>query len=184
MFVKQPELTYAEYLDYEYVSSIKHDFVNNQVFAIAGTDANHNLIVCNLVAAIHQCLRGRSLWLFALDMKLTIAAANNATYYPDVMVVGDRNDNSYVVQNPFLVVEVMSPFTAILDRREKRFNYQRLESLQEYVLISQSKVNVELFRRDDDGGWLVQSLGVGDSLHLQSIDLAIALSDIYEDVRL
>ncbi|PZU97755.1 MAG: hypothetical protein DCE90_06660 [Pseudanabaena sp.] len=184
MFVKQPELTYAEYLNHEYVSSIKHDFVNNQVFAIAGTDANHNLIVCNLVAVIHQCLRGRNLRLFALDMKLTIAAANNATYYPDVMVVGDRGDSNYVVKNPFLVVEVMSPFTAILDRREKRFNYQRLESLQEYVLLSQSEIKVEVYRRDDDGGWLVQSLGVGDSLHLQSIDLAIALSDIYEDVSL
>ena len=184
MFVKQPELTYAEYLNNEYVSSIKHDFVNNQAFAIAGTDANHNLIVCNVVAAIHQRLRGRNLRLFALDMKLTIAAANNATYYPDVMVVGDRNDNNYVIQNPFLLVEVMSPFTAVLDRREKRFNYQCLESLQEYVLLSQSEVKVEVYRRDSDGGWLVQCLGVGDSLHLQSIDLAIALSDIYEDVRL
>ncbi|MFM7888055.1 MAG: Uma2 family endonuclease [Pseudanabaena sp.] len=184
MFVKQPELTYAEYLDHECISSIKHDFVNNQVFAIAGTDANHNLIVCNLVANIHQGLRGRNLCLFALDMKLTIAAANNATYYPDVMVVGNRNDNNYVMQNPILVVEVMSPYSAILDRREKRFNYQCLESLQEYVLLSQSEVKVEVYRRDSDGGWLVQSLDAGDNLHLQSIDLAIALSDIYEDVSL
>ncbi|MFN8749405.1 MAG: Uma2 family endonuclease, partial [Pseudanabaena sp.] len=83
-----------------------------------------------------------------------------------------------------LVVEVMSPFTAILDRREKRFNYQRLESLQEYVLLSQSEVKVEVYRRDSDGGWLVQCLGVGDSLHLQSLDLAIALSDVYEDLSL
>lgn len=184
MFVKQPELTYAEYLDHECISSIKHDFVNNQVFEIAGTDANHNLIVCNLVSSIHHRLRGRNLRLFALDMKLTIAAANNATYYPDVMVVGDRNDNNYVIQNPFLVVEVMSPFTALLDRREKHFNYQCLESLQEYFLLSQSEVKVEIYRRDDDGSWLVQCLGVGDSLDLQSIDLAIVLSDIYEDVSL
>ncbi len=184
MFVKQPELTYTEYLDHECVSSIKHDFVNNQVFAIAGTDANHNLIVCNLVATIHQRLRGLNSRLFALDMKLTINSANNATYYPDVMVVGDRDDNNYVIQNPSLVVEVMSPYTAMLDRREKRFNYQRLESLQEYILVSQAEIKVEVYRRDQDRGWLVQSLGVGDSLHLQSIDLAIALSDIYEDVSL
>ena len=88
-----------------------------------------------------------------------------------------------VIQNPSLVIEVMSPFTALLDRREKRFNYQRLESLQEYVLVSQSEVKVEVYRRDN-GSWLVQCLGAGDSLHLQSIDFAIALSDIYEDVRL
>ena len=182
-FAKQPELTYAEYLNHEYVSSIKHDFVNNQIFAITGSDSNHNLIVCNLVAAIHQTLRGTNSRLFALDMKLTIATANNATYYPDVMVSGDRDNNNYVIQNPSLVIEVMSPFTALLDRREKRFNYQRLESLQEYVLVSQSEVKVEVYRRDN-GSWLVQCLGAGDSLHLQSIDFAIALSDIYEDVRL
>jgi Uma2 family endonuclease len=184
-FVKQSKLTYAEYLDHECISSIKHDFVNSQIFAISGSDANHNLIVCNLVAAIHQCLRGRSSYLFALDMKLTIALADNATYYPDVMVVGDRTDSdAYVMRKPCLVMEVMSPFTAMLDRREKLFNYQKLESLQEYVLLSQFEVKVEVYRRDGDGGWLVQSLGFGDSLDLQSINLAIALSDIYEDVRL
>jgi Uma2 family endonuclease len=158
--------------------------VNGQAFAMVDEDANHNLIVGNLVGCIRPHLRGTGSRLLALAMKLTISSANNATYYPDVMVVGDRNDNNYVIQNPFLVVEVMSPFTAVLDRREKRFNYQCLESLQEYVLLSQSEVKVEVYRRDSDGGWLVQCLGVGDSLHLQSIDLAIALSDIYEDVRL
>lgn len=66
---------------------------------------------------------------------------------------------------------------------QKLFNYQQLPSLQEYVLVSQSEIKVELYRRDRDGGWLVQSLGLDDSLHLQSIDLAIAISDIYEDVR-
>ena len=71
----------------------------------------------------------------------------------------------------------------MLDRREKLFNYQKLESLQEYVLVSQSEINVELYRRDPEG-WLVQSLSKGESLELQSIDLAIAISNIYEDVEL
>ena len=71
----------------------------------------------------------------------------------------------------------------MLDRREKLFNYQKLESLQEYVMVSQTEAKVELYRRDSEG-WLVQSLSIGESLQLQSIDLAIALSDIYEDVEL
>ena len=119
-----------------------------------------------------------------MDMKLTIASANNATYYPDVMVVCDRTDSdAYVKQKPCLLIEVLCPSIAMLDRHEKLFNYQQLPSLQEYVLVSQSEIKVELYRRDRDGGWLVQSWGLGDSLHLQSIDLAIAISDIYEDVR-
>ena len=143
------------------------------------------MIVGNLVGCIRPHLRGTGSRLLALAMKLMIASANNATYYPDVMVVCDRSDNDpYIKQKPCLFVEVLSPSTALLDRREKLFNYQKLESLQEYVLVSQSEVKVELYRRDSDGGWLVQCLGVGDGLHLRSIDLAIALSDIYEDVNL
>ncbi len=185
MFARQPDLTYAEYLDFEHESQIKHEFVNGQAFAMAEEGENHNLIVGNLVALIHPHLRESGSRLFALAMKLAISTANNATYYPDVMVVCDRTDSDqYVKQKPCLLVEVLSPSTALLDRREKLFNYQKLESLQEYVLVSQSELKVELYRKDLDGGWLVQSLGAGDSLDLQSIDLAIALSEIYEDVEL
>jgi Uma2 family endonuclease len=185
MFARQPDLTYDEYLTYEQSSSTKHEFLNGQAFAMAGASEDHNVIASNLVACIRPRLRGSSCRVFSSDMKLTIAMANNATYYPDVMVVCDRTDNdAYVKQKPCLLIEVLSPSTALLDRREKLFNYQKLESLQEYVLVSQSEVKVELYRKDQDGGWFVQCLGVGDSLDLRSIDFAIGLSDIYEDVEL
>jgi Uma2 family endonuclease len=185
MFARQPDLTYAEYLAYEHESEVKHEFVNGQAFAMAGASEDHNVIASNLVACIRPSLRGTGCRVFSSDMKLTIAEANNATYYPDVMVVCDRTDSDpYVKQKPCLLIEVLSPSTALLDRREKLFNYQKLESLQEYVLVSQSEVKVELYRKDLDGGWLVQSLGTGESLDLRSIDLAIGLSEIYEDVEL
>ena len=185
MFARQPDLTYAEYLTYEQASFTKHEFVNGQALAMAEEDENHNLIVGNLVGCIRPHLSDTSSRLLALAMKLTIAAADNATYYPDVMVVCDRTDSApYVKQKPSLLIEVLSPSTALLDRREKLFNYQKLESLQEYALVSQSEVKVDLYRRDIDGRWLVQSLGTGDNLYLQSLDLAIALSEIYEDVEL
>lgn len=185
MFARQPDLTYEEYLAYEQASPTKHEFMNGQAFAMAGASEDHNVIASNLVACIRPRLRGSACRVFSSDMKLTIASADNATYYPDVMVVCDRSDsNPYVKQKPCLLIEVLSPSTALLDRREKLFNYQKLESLQEYVLVSQSEVKVELYRRDRDGGWLVQCLGVGDSLDLRSIDFAIALSEIYEDVEL
>ncbi len=184
MLARQPDLTYSEYLAYEQDSPTKHEFVNGQVLAMAEEDENHNLIVGNLVGCIHPHLRGTGSRLLALAMKLTIASANNATYYPDVMVVCDRTDSDpYVKQKPYLLIEVLSPSTAMLDRREKLFNYQKLETLQEYVLVSQSEIKVEVYRRDPEG-WLVQSLSMGEILQLQSIDLAIALSDIYEDVEL
>ncbi len=183
MLARQPDLSYSEYLAYEQFSRTKHEFINGQAYAMAGASEDHNLLVGGLFSRIWNHLRGKPCRVFSSDMKLTIASANNATYYPDVMVVCDRTDSDpYVKQKPCLLIEVLSPSTAMLDRREKLFNYQQLASLQEYVLVSQSEVKVELYRRDRDGGWLVQSLGLGDSLHLQSIDLAIALADIYEDV--
>ena len=184
MLVRQPDLTYSEYLAYEQASYKKHEFINGQAYAMAGASEDHNVISSNLVALIRPHLRGKPCRVFSSDMKLTIASANNATYYPDVMVVCDRTDSDpYVKQKPCLLIEVLSPSTAMLDRREKLFNYQKLASLQEYVLVPQSEIKVELYRRDPEG-WLVQSLSMGDSLQLQSIDLAIALSDIYEDVEL
>lgn len=184
MFAKQLDLTYEEYLVYEHESKNKHEFVNGQAYAMAGASENHNLLVGALFSTIWNNLRGKPCRVFSSDMKLTIANADNATYYPDVMVVCDRSDNDpYIKQKPCLLIEVLSPSTAMLDRREKLFNYQKLESLQEYVLVSQSEIKVELYRRDSEG-WLVQSLSMGESLQLQSIDLAIALSEIYEDVEL
>lgn len=184
MLARQPELTYSEYLAYEQSSLKKHEFINGQAYAMAGASEDHNVISSNLVALIRPHLRGKPCRVFSSDMKLTIALANNATYYPDVMVVCDRTDSDpYVKQKPCLLIEVLSPSTAMLDRREKLFNYQKLASLQEYVLVSQSEIKVELYRRDPKG-WLVQSLSVGEILQLQSIDLAIALADIYEDVKL
>ncbi len=184
MLARQPELTYSEYLAYEQASPKKHEFINGQAYAMAGASEDHNLLAGGLFSRIWNHLRGKPCRVFSSDMKLTISLANNATYYPDVMVVCDRTDNdAYVKQKPCLLIEVLSPSTAMLDRREKLFNYQTLESLQEYVLVSQSEIKVELYRRDPEG-WLVQSLSIGDSLQLQSIDLEIALSDIYEDVEL
>jgi Uma2 family endonuclease len=184
MLARQPDLTYSEYLAYEQASPKKHEFLNGQAFAMAGASEDHNVISSNLVACIRPRLRGSGCRVFSSDMKLTIASADNATYYPDVMVVCDRTDNDiYIKQKPCLLIEVLSPSTAMLDRREKLFNYQKLESLQEYVLVSQSEIKVELYRRDPEG-WLVQSLSMGESLQLQSIDLAIALAEIYEDVNL
>ena len=183
MLARQPDLTYSEYLAYEEASLTKHEFVNGQAYAMAGASEDHNLLVGGLFSRIWNHLRGKPCRVFSSDMKLTIASANNAAYYPDVLVVCDRTDSDpYVKQKPCLLIEVLSPSTALLDRREKLFNYQKLESLQEYVLVSQSEIKVELYRRDSEG-WLVQSLSMGESLQLQSIDLAIALADIYEDVE-
>ena len=88
----------------------------------------------------------------------------------------------YFKTNPNLIVEVLSESTETTDRREKRINYQTIESLQEYVLISQDEIKVEIYRKDNKGNWTVETLGKYDNLALDSVGLTLTMADIYEDV--
>jgi Uma2 family endonuclease len=119
-------------------------------------------------------------------MKVKIAVAQNTSdffYYPDVMVTCDPQDTEkYYKTYPCLIVEVLSPSTQELDRREKRLNYQSLESLQEYVLVSQTEKKVEVYRRLETGKWSVESLVKDDSLELKSVGLTLTIADIYDEV--
>lgn len=104
-------------------------------------------------------------------------------YYPDLLVTCDRSDNKrYFKSNPSLIVEVRSDSTETTDRREKRLNYQTISSLQEYVLISQNAIEIEMYHKDQQGNWTVECLGKGDNLQLNSVGLNLTIADIYEDI--
>jgi Uma2 family endonuclease len=94
----------------------------------------------------------------------------------------DRED--YFKSRPCLIIEVSSPSTVIIDRREKLLAYQKIPNLREYILISQDEIRVEVYRRDQGGRWWEQTFEREGELDLESVGLKIALSDIYEDVRL
>ena len=104
-------------------------------------------------------------------------------YYPDLLVTCDPNDSEkYFKTHPSLIVEVLSDSTETTDKREKRINYQSLDSLQEYVLVSQDEMKVEVYRRDNDSNWTVETLAQNDSFVLNSVGLTLTIADIYEDV--
>ena len=176
--------TLAEYLAMEPEGEVRHEFVEGEIFAMAGASRTHTMLVMNLGAAIRPHLRGTPCRIASNDMKVLIAAANRA-YYPDLVVsCSDPADESddYTETHPCLIVEVLSPSTANTDRREKRLAYQQLESLQDYVLISQSDILVEVYNRQPDGGWIHTTYSRDETLELSSIDLRLALSVVYEDV--
>jgi len=171
-----------EYLDMEQRSPVRHEFVGGMIFAMTGASFAHALIVRNLVTTLDRHLRGRPRHVVALDVKVRVEAAS-AFYYPDVLVVCDvEGQQTQQVDNPTLLVEVLSPSTETVDRREKRLNYQTLDSLREYVLVAQDRALVEVDRRTE-GGWVVESAGGDDAIELQSIGLRLPLSEIYRDVR-
>lgn len=178
--------TVEEYLELEKTSEIRHEYLGGQVFAMSGGSKEHNLIAGNIYSRFRSHLRGGSCSVFMADMKVNIKPISqnkNIYYYPDVVVTCDSDDQDrYSLNYPCLIIEVLSPSTEITDRREKLINYRDLESLQEYVLVSQYEVKVEIYRKDNQGNWSMQILGKEDELRLDSINLTITMTEIYEDV--
>ncbi len=177
-------ITVEEYLELEQDAEVRHEYVAGQIFAMAGASEAHNLIVTNLVAILRPHLRGSSCRTFVSDMKVKVKTQQaDIFYYPDLLVTCDPNDNKkYFKTNPSFIVEVLSNSTETTDRREKRINYQTIESLQEYVLVSQDEIKVEIYRKDNKGNWTVETLSKDDNLSLDSVGLTLTMTDIYEDV--
>ena len=175
-----------DYLEGEKTSPIRHEYLGGEIYAMSGGSEEHNRIAGNIYASLLAHLRGSGCKTFIADMKVNIAIAQNTSdlfYYPDVMVTCDPQDTEkYYKTSPCLIVEVLSPSTQNLDRREKRLNYQNLASLQEYVLVSQTEMKVEIYRLLETGKWSLESLGKDDCLELKSVGLTLTMADIYDEV--
>ncbi|NEP81594.1 MAG: Uma2 family endonuclease [Okeania sp. SIO3C4] len=176
----------TDYLEGEKMSPIRHEYLGGQIFAMSGGSEEHNRIGGNIYASLLTHLRGSGCKTFIADMKVKIAIAENSSdifYYPDVMVTCNPQDiEKYYKNFPCLIVQVLSPSTQDLDRREKRLNYQSLASLQEYVLVSQTEMKVEIYRSSETGYWSRESLGKEDFLELNSVGLTLTIADIYDEV--
>ncbi len=171
-----------EYLEGEEHSEFRHEYIGGQVYAMSGGSEVHNVLSGNLYAALRAHLRGQPCKVFMADMKLRLQIAqDDIFYYPDLMVICDPSDDAtHYKTRPVVLVEVLSPTTERLDRREKFLSYQRLPSLEDYVLVDQEQMKVTVFRRGND--WNPEFLKSGDALNLPSISFELALADIYEDV--
>ena len=180
-----PRLSPEEYLQFEAESAIKHDYINGEVFAMAGASDAHVTIAGNLFALLRSHVRGSGCRVYIADMKARIEARNRF-YYPDVMVTCDGRDQatSTYKRFPKLVVEVLSDSTEAFDRGDKFFDYQALPSLEEYVLINTRQQRVECFRRNPAGLWVFQYYTPEQTTFaLQSLEFEDSLEALYEDVE-
>jgi Uma2 family endonuclease len=185
--VKHAEITpYSEqdYLSAEQRGEVRHEYVAGQVFAMAGAGKAHNLIALYIATRIRSHARGGPCRAYMADMKVRVAQ-QSAYYYPDVVVTCDGRDTSpesekFYLVAPALIVEVLSPATEAIDRREKMLAYRTLESLQEYVLVDQEQRQIEVYRRTK-AGWSADTLSPGDTMSLESIGLTLSLDEVYEE---
>ncbi|MGA1856540.1 Uma2 family endonuclease [Azospirillum sp. 11R-A] len=175
---RKPWISPQDYLATERSAEVRHEYVDGEIFAMVGASLNHARIVARLGYAIRQAALRRGCDAFTNDVKVRVEAAN-AYYYPDIVATCAADDDPYVVKDPVLVVEVLSDSTEAIDRREKRTNYQKIPSLREIVLVSQSERLVEIYRRDGSG-WTVDVVRDGPVM-LAALDLSLPLDAVYED---
>lgn len=178
MQTNAPWISEEEYLRRELVSEIKHEYIDGYIHAMSGTSKNHQRITGNLSRRFGNHLAGTPCESFSADLKVKIGSK---FFYPDVMVVcEDESGHDYYVQSPVIVVEVLSRSTRRLDETTKRIFYQSISSLQEYVLIEQDIVDVEVCRRRE--GWVSNHFFMGDEVAFESIGLIMTVEDIYDRV--
>lgn len=177
-------LSLQEYLDLEAQSTIRHEYRQGLVYAMADCSDDHSRIAINLLTEMNLHLRGSDCQFFSGDVKVNYA--DNFFYYPDAFVTCDPRDkqNRYVKQYPKLIAEVLSPSTAAFDRTEKFSDYQEIATFEEYILIAQTTQQIEIFRRNIDFVWRSQIYGMGESFTLESIGLEIAVTDLYRGTSL
>ncbi|NJP10706.1 MAG: Uma2 family endonuclease [Leptolyngbyaceae cyanobacterium RU_5_1] len=182
---KRHYITPEDYLQHEEQSLVKHEYIDGQVYAMAGASDPHVTVSGNLFALLRSRVRGTGCRVFISDMKAHIEALN-IFCYPDVIVTCDARDREFSLfkRYPCLIVEVLSKSTEAFDRGDKFADYQHLETLQEYVLISTTRQRVDCFRRNAEGLWVLHPFTPNGKIHLASVDFQVGINELYEDVTL
>ena len=183
----QTHLTPGEYLAWERKQPFKNEYHNGQIVAMSGASRAHNLVTMNVANQLYNQLVDQECEVYVNEMRVR-ASPTVSYFYPDVVVVCSEprfeDDTFDTLLNPILVVEVLSPSTAAFDRGEKFEHYKQLASLQAYILVSQDRVQVEYYRRQDTR-WLHNTFQrLEDVPSLPSIECEVPLRAIYRRVVL
>ena len=180
------KLTTSEYLAIERKASFKSEFFNGEMFAMAGANWSHNLLVSNLHGELFAKLKGKECRVVAQDQRVVIDRTGFYTY-PDLVIVCGTpefsSDDDMSLTNPLVLIEVLSTSTELYDRTVKFRHYQQLPSFREYILVSQSEALCERYHRQEDGIWGLQTVaGFEAFLELKSLPIQLKLQDIYEGI--
>jgi len=179
------QLDLVGFLAWEAEQPDRHEWVDGEVILKSSASDAHNRIAGNLAMELKTSLRGTPCRTYMSDMKVHIEAAD-AVVYPDMFVTCDPRDRSaeadLAKRHPTLVVEVISNSTGAYDRGRKFALYRSLASLQEVLFVEQDRMQVDLFRRNDEGHWVLYPAGEADAIELTSLGQTLSVASIYEDV--
>jgi Uma2 family endonuclease len=182
--MKAPE----EYLEIERLAEARSEYLDGEMFAMAGASIEHNAVVANLLGELRQQLKRRPCQVFPSDLRLHVPATGLYTYSDAVVVCGEprlEDEHLDTLLNPTLIVEVLSPTSEAYDRGKKFEHYRSIESLAEYLLVAQDEPRIEQYLRQSDGRWLFTAVaGLNATMALPSIQCELSLAEVYDKVAL
>jgi Uma2 family endonuclease len=178
-------MTYADYLVAEAASDTRHEYLRGEVYAMAGGTPTHARLAMAIGIALGNALSARPCGVFGSDLRVRVEATDLSTY-PDITVVCGKLEHAaldpHAATNPILIVEVLSDSTEAYDRGEKFAHYRRAPSLREYLLVSQREARLEAYYKNDDGAWVLDEAGPGQTLTLRSLaNVRLDVDGIYRD---
>ncbi|MCM0594364.1 MAG: Uma2 family endonuclease [Gloeotrichia echinulata IR180] len=184
--VALPDNTYMsaeEYLAWEPTQEERYEYWDGEVVMMSGATRNHNRVSGNLFKLLDDALAERSCEVYIVDVKVQVEPGQKY-FYPDVVVTcDDRESDPQFVQFPCLIIEVLSPSTEAVDRGKKFAKYRQSPTLQEYVLVQVTQPGVEVFRRNEQGKWVLSEYNLGEKLRLESVGVEIEIVDLYRQVQ-
>jgi len=179
------KLTYADYLALEEKSlDTKHELIDGEITAMAGGTPDHGALAMAFGRLVQNALGDRPCRVYSSDVRVRVRATGMAAY-PDLSVVCGRletdPDDALAITNPVVIVEVLSDSTEARDRGVKAAHYRNLESLREYVLVSQRERRIEVHRRNEAGRWELFEYESGQRVELVSLGCVVPLDEVYRD---
>jgi Uma2 family endonuclease len=181
---RRPRYRLGEYLILEDMSNVRHEYLDGQIFAMAGGTPEHGGICANLIALLSNALAGRACRVFTSDVRVRVPATGLDTY-PDASVVCGRPErdveDSNALTNPLVLVEVTSPSTEVYDRGERLEHYKRIPSLQAVLIVAHAETRVDVWRHGSGEEWAVESVGPEGAVRLESLSCELPVTEIYRN---
>ena len=188
MALAEPTLTPDEYLQLERGAERRSEYFAGSLYAMAGASENHVLLVGQLVRLLGNQFVGRPCKVYSTDMRVKVSRTGLYTYPDVVALCGDgafEDENRDTLLNPSLVIEVLSPSTEAHDRGAKFAHYRRLDSVLDYLLVSQDRMRIERYSRHSGGLWLYSEHSAPDAIvTIETLKCELVLEDVYDKATL
>ncbi len=162
----------------------RYEYLEGELRMLAGGSAYHSAIIVRLSSFFERHLENSPCWVYNSDMKLQLSESLHV--YPDIMIScnpQDQEPDRTVIHNPSLIVEVLSPSTEAVDRREKLLYYQESPTVQDYLMVDSQSVRIEMYHREADG-WKLSIYGPDDTIHIKNFDIRFSINAIYRGMAL